>query len=286
LRGTDIRPVGNAVRQTFVRRPDGWKLAADIVTPEDYAYRPWAGPRLDVVHDGNLIVVGDASSPGKAADVDATVRDDLTRDAEILDVPVNDHVLVDVRSIGSVGTFDDNESPGAITYGVLAVRNFETSAVAGLRIKINPKYLDAMLEDPVTLRHELTHFLMDRYTGADPKWLTEGIAEYVAHYPDGLASEYISQAGYDRLMKRRRELIVSGLFGQDPETDYVLSTACVDYLVQRGGVDKVEQLMSAYLTFHDGTYEDQHTGQLLHRIFGISSSELAHGAFGLLDALH
>ncbi len=286
--GTDRAPVANEVAETFVKRSGGWLLAADRTdssqTGGDTA-RPWAGPRIAVVTRGHLIVVADATRPGAATDLANTVETDLRFDAGILDVPVDDHLMVDATSSGSVTKFDNRESAAAVTFGVSAGRDFRQTSLAGLRVKVNPTYISVLDRDPVLLRHELTHYLMFRYSGANPTWLTEGLAEYVSHQPAGLRSEYMTPSTYQRLMNRPRVLTTSGLYGQDPDTDYPLAMACVTYLVDHGGVARLERLMSTYASYADAPYEDEHTAEALGKVYGLTPGQVAHGAFGLLAAL-
>jgi len=287
---TDQRPVAVQVNNTFVERSGRWLLAADSPSP-DSGYlgrataRPWAGPRIDVVQRGHLIVVADASAPGRAAEVADQVQEDLAFDAEVLDVPTADHLMVDATSSGSVTTFNNDEAAGAVTFAVGAGDDFEVTRVAGLRVKLNPDLIDQLLSDPVILKHELTHYLMFSYSGLNPKWLTEGLAEYVSHRPGGLATEYLSSESYDRLMSRPRALTVAGLFGLDPATDYPLAMASVTYLVNHGGMGRLKRLMAAYAQHTDGVYGDEYTGRLLRKFYGMSASDVARGAFALLGAL-
>lgn len=288
ITGPDRRAVANEVNDTFVKRGGHWRLAADTInvgSAGGVTARPWAGPRLEVVVRGNLVVVADASSPGRASAVADTVEADLTFDAGILDVPVDDHLLVDATSSGSVSKFDNAESAGAVTFAVGSGSNFEITRFAGMRVKLNPQLITQLLNDPVILRHELTHFLTFKGSGLIPKWLAEGLAEYVSHQPAGLSSEYLTPESYDRLMNRRQELTVAGLFGLDPATDYPLAMACVTYLVDHGGVGKVKDLMAAYAVHRGGVYGDEYTGHLLRRIYGLTPADVAHGAFDLLAAL-
>jgi hypothetical protein len=125
----------------------------------------------------------------------------------------------------------------------------------------------------------LTHYLMFTFTALNPTWLTEGLAEYVSHQPAGLSSEYTTSEVYERLMHRPQVLTVSGLFGQDPHTDYPLAMACVTYLVDHGGIAKVKQLMAAFAGHHDAPYEDQYTRQSLRQVYGLTPASVAHGAF-------
>jgi hypothetical protein len=285
---TDQHPMAVDVSDTFVERDGHWRLAADTTNAASsggVTARPWAGPRIDVVVRGPLIVVADASEPGRATSVADTVESDLSFDAGILDVAVDDHLIVDATSSGSVSKFDNDESAGAVTFPVDGLNRLDETQFAGMRVKLNPQYITQLLSDKVILRHELTHYLMFRYSGLTPKWLTEGLAEYVAHQPEGLSSEYMTSETYDRLMKGPRQLMASGVFGLDPSTDYPLAMACVAYLIDHGGMGKLKQLMDAYTGYTDEVFGDQHTGPLLHQIYGMTPADVAHGAFDLLGAL-
>ena len=286
---TDKLPAALNVKMTFVKRHGAWLLAADQTDPDlsgDTSARPWDGPLIDVVTRGHLIVVADASSAGLADQVATAVEADLSLDAAALGIPADDHLMVDATTQGSVSKFTNKESAAAVTFTVPAGRDFEFTAVAGLRIKVAPKYVDFLVSAPVLLRHELTHYLLHGNGNGyvDPKWLTEGIAEYVSHRPGGLATEYMSDKTYARLIARDHDLTVSGVFGRDPETDYPLAMACVTYLVERGGIAKVQELMKAYRQF-GVPFADQETDGLLHSMYGISAAQLANGAFDLLNAL-
>jgi hypothetical protein len=287
--GTDRRPMATGVAATFVKRSGHWLMAADTTDTGGNGVvtaRPWDGPPIDVVVRGHLIVVADASAPGRAESIAESVTNDLAFDANILDVPTDDHLLVDATSSGGVSTFDNDDAAGAVTFAVSSTSGFDGGGrLAGMRVKLNPEYISELLSDPIILRHELTHFLMHQYSGLTPKWLTEGLAEYVAHQPGGLATEYMTIETYDRLMKRPQELTITGLFGMDPDTDYPLAMACVTYLVNNGGIDRVEDLMAAYVAHTDTIFNDQYTRVLLHRFYDMTPADVAHGAFDLLAAL-
>lgn len=281
---TDQRALANEVRFTFVRRAGRWLLAADrppLSTRNASTARPWAGPALDVVRRGHLIVVADASSPGAATRVANVVESGLTFDAGVLDVPPDDHVMVDASTAGTVSKFDNNESAGATTFRVFSA----TGRLAGSRIKVNPDDIDRLAANPILIRHELTHYLLRKYSGLVPTWLAEGIAQYVAYQPYGLPGLYISDAGYQRLMSGQHVLTVSGLYGQDPEVDYALAMACVTYLVNNGGVSKVKELMAAFVKHAVGPYNDQFTGRLLRQVYDLTPAQVANGAFALLADL-
>lgn len=285
---TDTAPIANDVHETFVRRSGGWLLAADSTDssePTSSTARPWAGPAISVATRGHLIVVADKSSSGTAVEIANVVKEDLTFIARILDVPVNDHLMVDATTGGSVMKFSNDESAAAVTFPVTASRDFRTTVDAGLRVKLNPGYIPELSWQPMLLRHELTHYLTWKYAGFIPRWLSEGLAEYVANQPAGMSAAALSPADYKRLMERPRELTVSGLYGQDPATDYPLAAACVTHLVEHGGIRKVERLMRAYTTFTDEPFGGSHTNHLLHVVYGVSSADLARGAFTLLQDL-
>ena len=193
---------------------------------------------------------------------------------------------MDVTSGGSVTKFNDNEEAGGVTYPVDATRNDAAYRIAGWRIKINPEELPYLDSYPVLLRHELTHYLLRDFNGACPTWLSEGIAEYVSHQPLGLPSEQMTPSDYARLMRRPHVLINSGLYGDDPGTDYPLAMATVTYLVDNGGIQKVITLMKTYASLGGGADRDQLTPRALRTVYGMTPSQVANGAFALLAQLH
>jgi hypothetical protein len=291
LQGTDYQPVGISVNMTFVQRRGTWYLGADTTvanSASDFnaSERPWEGGPIAVVQTGPLLVVADASPAGTATSLSDIVRTDIADDAAVLQIPAESRLLVDVTSSGNVTKFANNEEAGGVTYGVDASKDFQDTGLAGWRIKINPQDLKYLSEDPSLLKHELTHYLLRQYNGRVPLWLSEGIAEYVGHQPEGLPSEGMTQQSYDRLLARPHELIGSGLFGDDPETDYPLAMAIVTYLVDQGGITKVITLMKTFAAYGDAVYEDQHTAQALQQVYGLTPLQVANGAFALLAALH
>jgi hypothetical protein len=287
LAGTDERPVANDVNETFVKRSGRWLLAADTTDTSQpgTTARPWGGPPISVVTRGPLIVVCAASLPGGAARLADTVQRDIRFDAAILHVPVDDHLLVDATRTGTVSKFGNSESAGAVTYSATATRDFEPVGEAGLRIKVNPRYIDYLEAYPPLLRHEITHALMLRFNGRVPLWLSEGLADYVARQPLGLASEPLGRRTYDRLMKRPHDLMTSGLFGEDPETDYPLAMAYVTYLAEHGGIARLKELMRTYASYPPEPFEDSHTSQAIETVYGMTPRQVADGAFALLAAL-
>ena len=74
-------------------------------------------------------------------------------------------------------------------------------------VKANPGRVEQLVGDGgTTLRHELTHFVLDGYGDTNPQWVTEGIAEYVGYYPGLLAD---SVATDDRLLRADRARVTS-----------------------------------------------------------------------------
>lgn len=286
--GTDERPVVSAIDETFSWRSGHWLLAADSLSLGSQSSaidRPWAGPPLAVVHEGGLIVISDQDDAPLAQSVAGAVSGDIRSDTLVLQIPENDKIMVDASTSTWVDAYGSADTDQAVVFAPPA-RVLSDKPTAGMRLALNPQDVRGLISSPNTLRFYLTRFLMYRYIPWNPTWLTFGLDMYVAYQPDGLEASSPPSEVYSRLMRRPHELTVSGVFGDDGETDSWLAWACVTYLVDHGGIERVKTLMADYAAYHDQPFEDSHTGELLQKDFGISSQQLADGAFDLLAALH
>ena len=295
ITGTYSKPMTNAVVCTFVKRDGHWLLGAESQpgSEDDYGAssdRPWFGTRIAVVHDPTygFTVVADATDRDQLPGYRATIHDDIGEDARLLGVPADYHVLVDATTNGVSHTFSDTngEQAGAVTKGVYASNRMATEGRgrAGTVIKINPHMVQRMMADPGTLKHELTHYLLDRYNGASPEWLVEGIATYVQYYPDDFSQLQVPAALYDKLQARDHEIPASGLFGIDPDTDYPIAQAIVTALVDDHGMARLIDLMKLYRSHYQGADVDALTPRLLRQEYGTTPRAVATRAWQLLSS--
>ncbi|MBN1871060.1 MAG: hypothetical protein JW800_00645 [Candidatus Omnitrophica bacterium] len=94
--------------------------------------------------------------------------------------------------------------------------------------------------DPATLRHELTHILIDKYFSNAPLWFHEGVAQYV---------EYARPADIGKFPKYPGRLSFAKLnnnFQKDDtkeeEDAYLYSYGIISYLIEKYGEDKLKSM--------------------------------------------
>lgn len=294
LSGVDELPVSNQVSITFVERGGRWLVGAENLDETFEAQsRPWYGARIEVAGDPDLLVLTDRDAAvGADALLDST-RSALADAADVLDEPDDRPLLVDATTNGLATQLSNSsgEDAGAVSFSVFATdpTGQEVTGLAGAVIKANPDFVQQLVEDSRTLRHELTHFLLDGYGGTNPQWVTEGIAEYVGYYPGLLSSSTLTD---DRLLRQIRqrevELTPAGLWGNDPSLDYLTAEAFAEHLIQTYGLDKYREMMDVFkrrgrtsaIRYGEGIVE-----KVLRQVYGVSSDSVARGGFGLLEGL-
>jgi hypothetical protein len=291
LTGTFDRPVSNPVDMTFVRRHGHWLLgseseakAADhFDTPQE---RPWYGVPIVAQQVGSMTVLVDQSQAGDLSGLTTAVQDDIAYDAHLLGVPASSEILVDATTNGLSVNFSSlsQEEAAAVTFGVTSTDDLgeQQTGLAGMVIKVNPHTVDQVVHDKGIMRHELTHYLLRQYSGALPKWLSEGVATWVQFYPDDFSQWQVSDELYGRLMRADRTLPIIGLFNEDPSLNYPISQAAVAWLVRLDGVAQLLDLMRAYRSQYAGADVDALTPKLLRQVYGVAPAQVTDGAWGLL----
>lgn len=292
LGGSLDRPVTNGIDETFVRRGNRWLLGSDGGSGAGgVQWRPWGGPPISSLRTDLMTVLVDRSRASTLQPLSQAIHDDIAFDAAQLGVPASYQIVVDATSTGGSTKFSSlsKEEAAAVTFGLVSGTR-ESPAVgrrlAGLAIKVNPKYAGTYAQNTPLLRHELTHYLLRSYNGASPKWLSEGIATWIQYYPDTFSALGVSPALYSRLMHADRTLPSIGLFNDDPDINYIVSQAAVAWLVSHYGMSKLIELMKAYRdNFHD-VNADALTTRMLRQVYGVTQQQLVTGAFGLIAELH
>jgi hypothetical protein len=291
LTGTFDRPVSNPVDMTFVRRHGHWLLASEseakqadhFDTPQE---RPWYGVPIVAQQVGSMTVLVDQSQAGDLSGLTTAVQDDIAYDAHLLGVPASSKILVDATTNGLSLNFSSlsKEEAAAVTFGVTSTDDLgeQQTGLAGMVIKVNPHTVDQVVHDKGIMRHELTHYLLRQYSGALPKWLSEGVATWVQFYPDDFSQWQVSDELYGRLMRADRTLPIIGLFNEDPSLNYPISQAAVAWLVKLDGVAQLLDLMRAYRSQYAGADVDALTPKLLRQVYGVAPAQVTDGAWGLL----
>jgi hypothetical protein len=291
IRGTMPAPVSNALDQTFVRRDGHWYLGAEIAPSEGSSgqtadERPWYGVPIVSRSDGPLTVLVDRSRAATVGTLLREVSDGIDVDASLLGVPAQHAILVDATSNGTSTSFStlSKEQAGAVTFGLAHTNAAGDRYVgsAGLAIKINPHEVSRLAESKPLLRHELTHFLLHEYLGSSPRWLSEGVANWVEFYPDDYPALRLTGDLYTRTLHSDRELPTVGVFNYDPDIHYQVAQAAVAWLVKNYGMSRLLDLMRAYRDHYQDVNVDALTPRMLQETYGITEKQLVDGAFGLI----
>jgi hypothetical protein len=287
--------VSNPVTMSFVRRDGHWLVGA-VSQPKDSGHfdspqeRPWYGVPVVARRDGPLTVIADRSAADSLDGLTTAIRDDISYDAQLLGVPASYRVLVDATTNGLAYDFSSvsQQEAAAVTFPLTASDPLGDHATgpAGTAIKVNPKLVDDVVSDAGILRHELTHYLLRAYSGSSPKWLTEGVATWVQYYPDDFSALQVPASLYSSLMHADRALPSIGLFNTDPSVNYPVSQAAVAWLVGRGGVSTLIELLKAYRNQYQDVNADALTPKLFRQVYGVSVAEVVQGAFAKLAELH
>jgi hypothetical protein len=258
----DLTPVTTELGYTFISRAGHWLLTDDDDLDTDLgpgAHREaWDLGRIEV-HRGPRVLVavekGD-SERGQAIVNEATEGLDEVAaywprkwrgsvfvialdETEVRDARFADE---DIESAASTGS----------TFSSLPGQDTADGTVAGGYIAINPNERDRV--DEILLSHEITHVATADLGGYEPLWLAEGAAEYVSWR----GIEAISgpaevgkweQEVIDDAMPGMMSLPSDAGFYQSSADVYGVSWLAVRYLVQRIGLDHVEELYEDMATY-------------------------------------
>jgi len=279
----DRSPVWTSHRMTFVRQGGRWLVAADDVDDSEILSAPWEFPGIRIQQSDHVLLATDAQalrqSPqmfsmlGEARDyVDA--RTDGPLDAVVF------LALSDVSALRAEGmNTDELNRVGAVTTGVRGA----DFGVVEQRVIVAPSSLasDTGYEQ-VMLRHELVHIALARYGRTSPTWLTEGIAEYVAHQglELRLSSHAIALAREHRLTMPANGLFYRGDDG-DNSPNYAVAWWSLEYLASLKGSDEPFRLLEAFRQAKDATDFDAMSA-LLEKRYGMTADELASHAQDLI----
>jgi len=252
----DVAPVTTELGYTFISRAGRWVLTDDDDLDKDLgpgAHREaWDLGRIEVLRGPRVLVVVEKGDHvrgrailNEAAEGLVEVRDYWPRrwrgsaliialdDTEVRDARFADE---DVESAASAGS----------TFSSLPGQDTADGTVAGAYIVINPNQRDQV--DEILLSHELTHVATADLGGYEPLWLAEGAAEYVSwrgiEALGGGPGEVAKweQEVIDQALPALRSLPTDAGFYESSADVYGVSWLAVRYLVQRIGLDAVEEL--------------------------------------------
>ncbi len=187
LAGFDRVPVTQEADYTFVAGGGGWQIAARRLPQRSRTVQPWDLGPVQVHRAPGVLVVTDAGSTDRGAELVRQVSE-ARRSVRAI-VPFGRHsaqgVVVHALSTRSLLDTLPNLPGGdpsrleAVAYRVHG--GAEGQTLAATRIVLNPTLLTAPEAGRSrVLRHELTHVALGDRNDRLPTWLAEGVAEYVA----------------------------------------------------------------------------------------------------------
>jgi hypothetical protein len=250
VRGLDTEPDAEPWIPTFVRTGGRWLLAGEEGAgaapglPFGVGGQPWEARPVTVVRAPHVVVV----TSKEDADITPHLVDLAERgvtnvlkvykggwDGKVLVTAVSDQKVFDSYFDGSRDRLAQIEAVTIPRFNV--VQEWGSGAKVVLsRVVFNPATLgrgDRELQH--TLTHEFTHAALGLdTTDATPRWLIEGMAEYVAYTTDPASDTLTAQ--YARRVTAT-DLPPDATF-YDSAANYVLAWLAVRLIAQRYGVDK------------------------------------------------
>jgi hypothetical protein len=284
LDGYDPRPVRTELSLTFAEV--GGRLL--IVADDDVTHRfswdrqraPWDETRIRVVERDGVLGIFDRRSRKHADRVVGAFERGIDDVSRVVPFPWSRSVVVyalaNRRVVGKVDTKSGDKPRG---YAALAfeVRSAgRPSARTARRVVLHPR---AMGFDQHRFRnvvaHEVTHAALGRRNNRIPRWLSEGVAEYVATH------ELTSDVRWVPLERTRRraergveELPSSVAFNSiDEGWHYALAEAVCDEIANTVGEDGLWRLVRR-MSAGSGTSDDDQR-RVLRRELGLGDAELA-----------
>jgi outer membrane murein-binding lipoprotein Lpp len=195
LRGIDRVPTSHELWWTFVRSGGRVVIAADdaLAQAGGISWKgPWDFGPLEVLRGPHSLVLGHADSTGVLPSVEAAVESAVPAVSAVWGNDWSRAVAVVVPSSADELTAQVGlSSPVTTAIAAVAVSDGQdplTGAVYGQRLVVNPAALTRLsaIGRQIIVRHEITHIASAAATtGASPRWLVEGFADYVGNLHSG-----------------------------------------------------------------------------------------------------
>ena len=292
IRDIDATPVRTQLGYVFVQHGGRWVLTDDDDLDGDLpagSHRePWdCGPVL-VRRDDRVVVVVERDESGLARE--------LVRDARGAVRAVRDRwprrwagsglvIALEDRRVRTADYTLAKNAEDAVAMATAVYRTLpgQVSAAGergGSYVVVNPRYRRTI--SARILAHEFTHVATAPLGSSAPRWLVEGLADYVEYLPmDGEhdldLDTYRARIGRTHLARAKR-LPADEVFYASMVTSYAIGWYAVDYLVGRYGMGRVADLYAdlarqgfdrnqrdRILRDHLGMTEDQLFGTLRNR---------------------
>lgn len=287
LRDYDRHAVVSSDLFTFRTRDDGSMVLAgdrdrEFERKYDVQLQPWDLFDIEVIDRGGVLGVFDQKSVDAAYQIIPAIQDAIDDVSRVLPLGWNHRVVVyalsDTRVMASLDGLPGGD-PDALDGVAFAVQTMPGSAqIAATRFMLHPRMVFRTDELRARLlRHELTHVAIGTRDDRVPKWLSEGLAEYVSVQPIPLHEREIAREAL-RMARRGLDALPEDDTFNGPLSgaNYGIAWFACDYVATTYGVDALWQLFDA-MRAHGGTTERDQDA-VLQRVLGFDSHELARRA--------
>jgi hypothetical protein len=251
----DFTPVTTELGYVFINRHGRWVLTDDDDLDSGLGpgahQEAWDLGRIEVYRGARVLAVVEKGDTKRGRAIVTEATEALAQVTQYWPRKWRGSVLVialdetEVRDARFADEDIESAASAGSTFSSLPGQDTADGTVAGAYIVINPNERDRV--DEILLSHEITHVATADLGGYEPLWLAEGAAEYVSWR----GIEAISGSG--EVAKWEQEVIDDALpvlaslpsdagFYQNSADVYGVSWLAVRFLVQRIGLDKVEEL--------------------------------------------
>jgi hypothetical protein len=251
----DLAPVTTELGYTFISVRGRWVLTDDDDLDKDLGpgahQEAWDLGRIEVHRGPRVLAVVEKGDTKRGRSIVAEATEALEQVTAYWPRTWRGSVFLialdetDVRDARFADEDIESAASAGSTFSSLPGQDTADGTVAGAYIVVNPNERDRV--DEILLSHEITHVATADLGGYEPLWLAEGAAEYVSWR----GIEAISGPG--EVGKWEQEVIDDALpalaalpsdagFYQNHADVYGVSWLAVRFLVQRLGLDKVEEL--------------------------------------------
>lgn len=195
LKGYDKRPVVRRVVYTLVERGGRWRIANDRDLEESTTSGtsvrrdPWENGPIVVKKSANGLVIGHPDDAEAIDGIQAEVQSAVRHVSSYVGKTWGEKTVVILPSSHEELEYLLENPDVPFEFAAIASAEFTTldedylGMFAGTRVVINPEnFSPGAAFNRLLIRHEITHVAMFERTGPlTPKWLVEGIAEYVGN---------------------------------------------------------------------------------------------------------
>jgi len=241
--------------------------------------QPWDQLDVEVAEEAGVLGVFDTRSIDAAYQIMPTVREAMAMVDEEIPLPWEPRAVVyalsDIRVMANLNGLPggDPDNLDGVAFAVQAEPGM--ARIASTRMMLHPRMIfrtDAVRER--LFRHELTHVALGTRDDHVPKWLSEGLAEYVSVRPVPMPERLISRQAI-RIARRG----IDALPGDEEfnlghsGANYGVAWFACEYIARTFGEDSLWRLFDA-MRAQGGTPEYEQD-LVLQKELGLTSAELA-----------